>query len=144
MTIDPDNPPVQSDLQRYYVGLHRVLKNFRFMTILGWTIVLVGVAGIPLGWEFGRWHGLIDLMLCCGTIIAGLALVQQSVVSLDAYIKLPFWSSSHENGAATDSAAADEIKQLLKDVDEGGWQDAYSAIRKLRDIGAAHGLPPLE
>jgi hypothetical protein len=34
--------------------------------------------------------------------------------------------------------------QLLKEIEEGGWQEAYAAIQKLRDIGTAHGLPPLE
>lgn len=133
-----------SDLEYYYTGLYRVLKRFRFMTLLGWIVVLAGVAGIPLGWEFGRWHGLIDLLLCCSTIVAGLALVQQSVVSLDAYVTVPFRPSPGDDEGGSTHRAVDEIVLLLKEIEEGGWQDAYAAVRKLRDIGSAHGLPPLE
>ena len=144
MTSSPEIRLTEPDLKYYYTGLYRVLRRFRFMTLLGWMVVLVGVAGIPLGWEFGRWHGLIDLLLCAGTIIAGLALVQQSVVSLDVYTKVPFRPSPIGDEGGSDSRAIGEIVQLLKEIEEGGWQEAYAAIRKLRDIGAAYGLPPLE
>jgi hypothetical protein len=140
----PETRLSEPDLQYYYTGLYRVLRHFRFMTLLGWMVVLAGAAGVPLGWDFGRWHGLIDLLLCVGTIIAGLALVQQSVVSLDVYVKVPFRSSPTGDGGRSDSLAIGEIVQLLKEIEEGGWQEAYAAIQKLRDIGTAHGLPPLE
>lgn len=134
----------QSDLQFYYFGFYRVLKNFRFMTILGWTIVLAGVAGIPLGWDFGRWHGLIDLVLCMCAIAAGLAVVQQSVFSLDSYVRVPFQQETHGDGREQPSAVVSEIALLMKEVEEGGWQEAYVAIRTLRQLGTAYNLPRLD
>jgi hypothetical protein len=38
--------------------------------------------------------------------------------------------------------AVEEILPLLKEVDEGGWQEAFRAMVSLRDIGSRYGLPP--
>jgi len=133
--------PTEAELQFFYFGLYKILKRYRFTTILGWLIVFIGAASTPLGWEFGRPHGLIDVALSMGTIAAGLMLVQQSVSFLDAYINVPFPTSS--NGGWGQSAAINEINQLIKDIDEGGWQEAYAAIGILKRMEAKYGLPAL-
>jgi hypothetical protein len=133
--------PTEVELQFFYFGLYRILRRYRFTTILGWLVVLIGAVSTPLGWEFGRPHGLIDLALSTGTIAAGLMLVQQSVSFLDAYVNVPFPTSS--DGGWGQSAAIHEITQLMKDIDEGGWQEAYAAIGILKRMEAKHGLPAL-
>lgn len=132
-------PPPDSELQYFYFGLYTALKRYRFATILGWLVVAAGVASIPLGWEWGRPHGLLDLALGALTIVAGLTLVQQSVVSLESYLRIPFPSMKPEEGAPP--TAITEIKDMMNEVDTGGWQEAYVGISKLREIGEKHQLP---
>jgi len=133
----------EAELQFYYFGLYKVLRRYRFMTILGWFVVAFGVVSVPLGWNVGRSHELIDLALSCFTIVAGLAVVQQSISSLDAYISVPFPSSGMGNGGVGQSPILIEILQLMKDIDDGGWQEAYAAIGALKKMEKMYGLPAL-
>jgi hypothetical protein len=32
---------------------------------------------------------------------------------------------------------------IMKDVDDGGWKEAYAAIQKVEETGKEYGLPPL-
>ena len=134
--------PTEGELQFYYFGLYAVLKRYRFMTMLGWLIVLLGCASVPFGWEVER-TGLIDLALSCCTIVAGLALVQQSVSSLASYINVPFDRARLGDSAEDNSVVVKEIKNLMNEIEEGGWQEAYAALRALREMSERHGLPPL-
>jgi hypothetical protein len=136
--------PTERELEFYYFGLYRVLIRYRRMTFLGWCVVALGIASIPLGWESGQRHGVVDLGLSFVTIVAGLALVQQSVASLSSYLRVQFPRSLHEDGGGTEHEAIVKIIELMKDVDEGGWQEAYSAIGTLKGLETAYSLPPLE
>jgi hypothetical protein len=136
-------PPNDRELGFYYFGLYRVLIRYRRMTILGWCVVALGIASIPLGWESGQRHGIIDLGLSFAAIVAGLALVQQSVASLSSYISVQFPSSILEDGTVSEHEAISEVVQLMKDIDEGGWQEAYAAIGKLKEMETTYSLPPL-
>jgi hypothetical protein len=136
--------PSEAELQFYYFGLYRVLRRYRFMTLLGWLIVLIGVLSVPIGWNIGRSHGLIDLALSGFTVIAGLALVQQSISSLEAYITVPFPVSEGGNGGGEQSAVLMDIARLMKEIDEGGWQDAYAAIGTLKKMEKAYDMPALD
>jgi hypothetical protein len=137
-------PPSQAELEFYYYGLYRALRRYRMMTILGWTVVALGIASVPLGWRYGQIHGLLDLALSGSAVVAGLALVQQSVASLETYLRVPFPPAGDSDGADQPSTAVNEIRQLMKDLDEGGWLEAYGAIGKLKEMQSRHGLPPLE
>lgn len=130
--------PAQQEF--YYHGLYRVLRRYRTATIAGWAIVFAGVAAIPLGWNAGGGHGLLDLLLAAGTIVAGLVLVSEAVSFLAAYLAVPFPEDVPEGGETP--GAASEIRLLMNDIENGGWQEAYAAIAGLRAIGVRHGLPP--
>lgn len=136
--------PSEAELQFYYFGLHKALKRYRFSTILGWLIVLVGIASVPLGWEFGRPHGAVDIALSAFTVVAGLVIVQQSIASLSSYLTIPFQPPTVEDPSQETPSPVKEIVDLMKDVEEGGWQEAYGAIRKLEEMETSHGLPALD
>jgi hypothetical protein len=136
--------PNHEELEFYYHGLYRALRRYRIMTIFGWIVVAVGIASIPMGWRSGQTHGLLDLALSGSTVLAGLALVQQSVAFLSAYLQVPFPTAAGGEVSDELSEVVREIRQLMKDLDEGGWQEAYAAIGKLKEMQSRYGLPPLE
>jgi hypothetical protein len=135
--------PTADELRFYYFGFYAVLKRYRFMTLLGWLVVAVGLVSFMLAWNVGREHGIIDTMLACGCASAGLALVQNSVASLSSYVSVPFRSTVGPTGSTEQVPAVREIVVLMKGVEEGGWQDAYMAIRKLKELESTYGLPSL-
>ena len=132
------------ELTYYYHGLYKALKSYRFTTIIGWLVVLVGGISIPLGWEFGQPHGLIDIALSVATILAGLTVVQQAVASLSVYMAIPMQRLVQVEPAEEQPEVLRTIIVLMKDVEVGGWQEAYAAIRKLEEMHSIHGLPPLQ
>lgn len=164
--------PTEAELRYYYFGLHSVLRRYRTMTILGWIIAALGLATVPLSWRLGTPHGLMDTLLTAGTVVAGLAVVQQSVAALSSYLHVPFGdrpghpalqnepprpslgtvSESRTprpdgvgtGGAADRHPAILQIEELMRDVDEGGWQEAYAAIEKLEKMQDSYGLPQLK
>jgi hypothetical protein len=132
-----------AELQYYYFGFYRVLKRYRSTSILGWTIVFAGCGSVPLGWNLDRTAGFVEVLLTVLTILAGLAVVWQNISALDEYIRVPFPSSSNgEVNERTELIA--EIRTIMKDVDNGGWQEAYAAIARLNEIQVKHALPAFE
>lgn len=136
--------PSPDQLEFYYHGFHRVLRRYRSATITGWVITFAGVAGIPLGWNAGRTHGLLDLLLCGCAIAAGLILVSEAVSFLGAYAAVPFPPASPDTGSDGEPELVQEIRLLMKEVESGGWQEAYAAIGTLKALGLRHGLPAPE
>jgi hypothetical protein len=139
-TEDPADEP----LKYFYFGLYDALKRYRRMSLIGWAVVLIGCVGIGLRWRAGGPFGLVDLLLSAATILAGLALVQHSVENLTAYVRIPFPESTQPGYATGRGPAIQEIRELIKEIDEGGWQEAFLALRRLRGMEQRHGLPPLE
>jgi hypothetical protein len=133
----------ESELQFYYFGLYAVLKRYRTSSILGWLVVLLGGISIPLGWSVGRAHGILDLALSACTIVAGLALVSHTIASLESYVRIPFPTSPQEAEVNDRSLFIDEIVLIMKDIEEGGWQEAYAAIQKMEELQSKYSLPPL-
>jgi len=133
--------PTEAELGYYYFGLYAVLRRYRVMTILGWTIVFLGLASFPLSWHLGTPRGLIDTLLSLGTAVAGLAVVQQGVASLTSYLHVPF--SNRPGAPPAPHPAIGYIEEMMRDMDEGGWQEAYAAIAKLEHMHESYGLPPL-
>jgi hypothetical protein len=131
-------------LEYFYFGLYGALKRYRRMSLIGWGVVLFGCIGVGLRWRAGGPFGLVDLLLAVATILAGLALVQHSVESLTAYVRIPFPDSTQPGYATGRGPAIQEIRELIKEIDEGGWQEAFLALRRLRGMEQRHGLPPLE
>jgi hypothetical protein len=126
-----------AELQYYYFGFYRVLKRYRSTSILGWAIVFVGCASVPFGWNLGRTMGFIEVVLTLLTLLAGLAVVWQNISALEEYIHVPFPSLS--NGELHERVELIvEIKNIMKEVDNGGWQEAYAAIGKLELLRAKY------
>ena len=139
-TMSEESMPTEAELQFYYFGLYAVLRRYRMMTILGWVIILLGLASIPLSWRLGTPHGLVDTLLSLGTAFAGLALVQANVALLTSYLQVPF--GHRPDGTEAAHPAVRQIEELIRDIDEGGWQEAYAAIGKLERMQEPYGLPP--
>ena len=135
-----DKPPSEAELQFYYFGLYQVLQRYRVGTTAGWLIVSLGVVSLPLGWKFGTPHGLVDIALSVGVILAGLFVVQQNVAALSSYLNVPFGS---RDNSGERHMVIDEVEALMKEIESGGWQEAYAAIGKLKKMEASYGLPRL-
>ncbi|MBX2990985.1 MAG: hypothetical protein KF749_07435 [Bacteroidetes bacterium] len=127
-------------MQFFYFGFYKVLKRYRLTSITGWVIVLLGCLSIPLGWQFGRTAGPMEVLLAVLTMFAGFAVVWQNIAALEEYLHIPFPFSSTE----PTHAAISETKEIMKDVLDGGWQEAFEAIGRLRALQVKHSLPPLE
>ena len=134
-----DRAPSETELRYFYFGFLRSLTRYRSMTIIGWLVVVVGCLSFPVGWSVGRSGGIIEIVLSCATIVAGLGLVSQSISSLESYLKiaLPFTFNGDRH------PFVHEVVDIMKDVDDGGWQEAYAAIRKMEDLRTKYDLPPL-
>ncbi len=133
-----------AELQYYYFGFYRILHRYRTLTLLGWGAVVAGCVGIFVGWEYYFPHGLLDIGISCSAIVAGLGLVHQSVVFLEEYLHFP---GREHLGRQINGEPQPEVllkmKSLMRIIDEGGWQEAYLAIRELPSIGRQFQLPPI-
>jgi hypothetical protein len=137
-----ETSPGPEEIEFYYHGFYRALRRYRMATIAGWVVVFTGVAGIPLGWNSGSLHGGLDILLCAVTIVAGLLVVSEAVSFLGTYVAVPFPAPPAAEGAGPEGGLIAEIRLIMKDVDGGGWQEAYAAIGMLERLGGRCGLPP--
>ena len=110
--------------------------------MLGWTIVFLGCASVPFGWNLGRTTGIIEVVLTVLTILAGLVLVWQNISALNEYLHIPFPIAPQPEPEK--KSPLSEIRRLMKEVDDGGWQEAYAAIGQLTEIHTKYSLPKLE
>jgi hypothetical protein len=97
---------------------------------------------IPLAWNLGRRGEVVDVSLTVMTILAGLVVVWQNIAALEQYIRVPFPTATDSAGET--SLPIKEIKNVMKEVDDGGWQEAYEALQRLREIQMKYSLPQLE
>ena len=132
-------PLSESELRYYYFGFYRTLRKYRTTTLLGWVIVAWGCASFPVGWSLGRPGGVIEILLSCATVAAGLILVSRNISCLESYLKITL-PSVHEG---TEHPMVHEIIDMMRDVDEGGWQEARAAMKKMLEMEKAYSLPPL-
>jgi hypothetical protein len=126
-------PPDDAALEYYYHGFLRTLRHHRIATIAGWLIAAAGGAGVFTSCRAGE--DLLSTAIPLSALCAGIALVQQSVARLDAYIAIPFPAPDPETIARLPLLAA--CAALMQEVDSGGWQEAYAALRTLRGMPAA-------
>jgi hypothetical protein len=129
-----------AELQYFYFGFYKALKRYRLTSIAGWSVVLLGCLSVPFGWNLGRATGVTEVFLTLLTVFAGLTVVWQNIAALEQYVRIPFPDSSETQALSV----VQDIRDLMKEVDEGGWQDAYDAIGKLKEMQAKHNLPPLD
>src|SRR5512140_2653543 len=81
------SPRAEAELMYCYFGFASSLRRYRRMTLLGWVVAAAGFLSLMIGWREGTPHGMLDLILSVLTIAAGIGLVQQSVMALEAYIR---------------------------------------------------------
>ena len=125
--------PDEAALEYYYHGFLRTLRHHRIVTIAGWIVAVAGGAGVFASCRAGEdlAGSAIPLLAVC----AGIALVQQSVARLDAYVAIPFPAPDPEMTARLPVLSA--CAELMQEVETGGWQEAYAALRTLRGMPAA-------
>ncbi|MBM2841139.1 MAG: hypothetical protein HW412_1667 [Bacteroidetes bacterium] len=133
-------PLSESEIRYYFTGFYKMLKRYRRMTVIGWVIVAIGCLSFPVGWSIGRPGGLIEILLSCSTVVAGLAVVWQSVSWLDTYIRIAV--PARDNGER--HPAVMKALEIMHDVDVGGWHEAHTAIRGLEELQITYSLPPLQ
>jgi hypothetical protein len=124
--------PTDTELAGFYIhGFHRALLRYRTFVIIGWAITALGAVGI-----FGSCHGidrgdLLGLAIPVITMAAGVVAVHLSITALDSYITTPF---PLPDEGEVDEAVRQKIaacRQLMNDVEEGGWKEAFEAIAKV-------------
>jgi hypothetical protein len=139
-TASQRSPREEAEMSYCYFGFASSLRRYRRMTVLGWVVVAAGFLSLMIGWREGTPHGMLDLALSVLAIAAGIGIVQQSVMSLEAYVR-PRNILFAAVPAEERRPAINAMIALMDDVEAGGWQEAYVALGKLRTLGAAHGLP---
>jgi hypothetical protein len=127
-----------------YFGLFSALRRYRAVAFLGWGIVAVAAGALFLLRHLSGSVGLAAIGVAVLAAVAGVALVQVSVAALGAYVRIPFPEPPEQSGAELPGEAVRELKETIRTVEAGGWQEAFAALEGLRAIGARYGLPPLE
>ncbi len=133
-------PNAEIELRYYYFGFYKALKSYRTMTLLGWSVVATGCACGFLVLNAGRNLGPFGYVLAAMVVVAGLGLVWQSISTLESYLRIAVPATSGE----TKAPFVNHVVMIMKEVDDGGWQEAYAAIRKMEGLQATYVLPPLE
>lgn len=133
-------PPTEIELRYYYFGFYKALKSYRTMTLLGWSVVATGCACGFLVINAGRSLGPFGFVLAAAVVVAGLGLVWQSISTLESYVRIILPPAPGE----TKPPFINDVAIIMKEVDDGGWQEAYGAIRKMEELRTTYELPPLE
>jgi len=114
------------------------------MTIFGWLVAAAGFLSLALGWRVETVREILDLALSCLAIAAGIAVVHVSVQALDDFVRVTSAALSRTLGPGVSTGPVVELLALLSDVETGGWQEAFAALRRLQHIGRAPGAQPSE
>lgn len=130
-------------LEFRYFGFFAVLRRYRTTTVIGWGVTAAGMAGFIASWGIPGARGLLDAALAVATVLAGLTVVQVSVMSLQSYVSVRF-PPLPEGVPEAERAALEALEPVMAEVRDGGWQDAFHAIGEVRGIGERWGLPQPE
>ena len=85
----------------------------------------------------------LTVIVALAAAVAGLSLVHQSVAALDQYVRVPF--PGGEAGTCPEEIAPGivECMRLMEEIDRGGWQEAFAALRALGEMKERFAFPPL-
>ena len=133
-------PTAEAALAFYYHGFRAALVRYRALTIAGWCAAAIGAGGALASCGPGTRADLFTVLIPLCAAAAGLALVHQSVAALDAYVRIPFPLPDPGTVPVHIAAALEESAHLMNDIDRGGWQEAYAALRALKTMHERHGL----
>ncbi len=131
-------PLTEAEVAFFYVGFLTILRRYRSLVLIGWTVVAGGFCSLMLGW----WSSLplAFAMSSILTMAAGVALVHLAVATLETYVRVPARDLQGKRGEPP-VAPLDEILGLMDSVSAGGWQEAFAAISRLQAIGTSLGFP---
>ena len=147
----------------YYFGFHSALARYRVLTVEGWIVTAIGAAGLFVSWRESGDLMTIAVALSAplsetrsknraaealarttsrsSAVVAGVSIVQQSVASLDQYVRIPF----PDPGSCPEEIAGGigECARLMGEIDKGGWQEASAALGALGRMKERFSFPPL-
>ena len=125
----------------YYFGFHAALVRYRALTVQRWIVTAAGAAGLFVFWT--ERTDLFSILVAVAAAVAGLSLVHQSVAALDQYVRVPF--PGGEAGTCPEDIAPGigQCVRLMEEIDRGGWQEAFAALRALGEMKERHAFPPL-
>jgi small neutral amino acid transporter SnatA (MarC family) len=107
-----------------------VTGRYRRVTIVGWMVAFGGVLSFLLRWRAEGLAGLVDIMISAATVAGGILLVHYGIEGLSAFIRTA-------RGALKEQELA-ELRALMEEVEQGGWQEAFAALGRVRSM-AGHG-----
>ena len=110
----------------WMLGFLGALKRYRRVTMIGWVIAAGGALSLLLRWRAEGVPGLIDVLLSAAMVAGGVLLVHYGIEGLTAFIRTALGTMHPES--------PDELRSLMEDVDQGGWQEAFAALRRLRRV----------
>jgi hypothetical protein len=129
----------EAALEFYYYGFYAALKRFRSVAGAGCLVTGAGAGAFMVRWQLARFPGWLDIVVCLGCVVAGIAVVQTAVAALTAYVRVPF--PLPVTPAGEQEEIFGRLRELMQDVEDGGWREAREAIRRVRELGEQHGLP---
>ena len=125
----------ESDVAEYIRSFSASLRRFRTTTIFGWLITTAGFISLAMGWRAESFHEILDLALSCLAMVAGVTVVHVSVQALEGYVQVAMRALQGEPVNHTGTGQSAELLTLMREVRDGGWQEAFTALRKVRTFG---------
>lgn len=114
------------DVAFWLLGFLAALRRYRRVTMIGWLIAAGGALSLLVRWRAEGVLGLVDVLLSSAMVAGGVLLVHYGIEGLTAFIRTAL--------SAMNPEANDELRSLMEDVDQGGWQEAFAALRRLRRL----------
>jgi len=136
----PPDPGIDQSLRRSCQMLYAALRRHRRTTIMGWTVTAAGCVGMIRGWDLLSSRDIVSVGISLVAIVAGILLVHESVGFLAA---LSAWLQNEPPPAEADPVARElhaRLKEIAREIDNGGWQEAFAALGQVRTLAASYGI----
>jgi hypothetical protein len=132
--------PDDDFLKFYFYGFRSALLRYRRLAILGWLMTAGGCGGLLVSCRQASEGDLLAGAIPLCAVVAGLALVHQSVAFLDAYVEIPFPKPDPEHTPSNICAMVGESARWMTEIDGGGWQEAFQAIHAIGTMAERYGI----
>jgi hypothetical protein len=122
----------EHQLTEFFIhGFRRALLRHRTFVVAGWAITALGALGF-LGSFPGMERGdLLVVVIPLVTMAAGILIVHLSIVALESYVTTPFPMPDPGEIEEPLGQILPACRDIMKEVAEGGWKEAFDAIRTL-------------
>ena len=125
-------------LKRSCQMLYAALRRHRRTTITGWAVTAAGCLGIVWSWDPASPHGLFGIGMSAVAIVAGILLVQESVGFLTAVVAYVQNEPLPADGDAATQELHTRLTEISREIDSGGWQEAFAALGQVRSLARSH------